>query len=311
MDWGNQFMKVWQILAILVIVSLVGVLFFLYKLTAYVAKPVYHTVADTAQYMKEQGFWRDYDAMKKEDWRISSYDGYILHATFIPAAEPGDRYVIISHGYTSNRMGSLKYMHLFHELGYNCLIYDNRSHGDNRRGICTMGKRESSDLLALIRYVYQRFGNDIYLGLHGESMGAALQILALREKPKLQFIVNDCGFARLMDVITHNAGKMLHLPKWICYPANVASLCYFGFSYTELNPVDALKENRVPICFMHGAEDDFIPFSHSEQMHAAAQGYSELHLFPGAEHALSIDSDEKRYAQIVCDFLEKIKEIKE
>lgn len=304
-------MKAWQILGILVIVSLVVVLFFLYRLAAYVAKPAYHTVADTAQFMKEQGFWRDYDTMKKEEWRIPSYDGYILHATFIPAEKPGDRYVIISHGYTINRMGSLKYMHLFHELGYNCLIYDNRSHGDNRRGVCTMGKRESSDLLALIRYVYQRFGDDIYLGLHGESMGAALQIMALREKPKLQFIVNDCGFARLMDVITHNVGKILHLPRWICYPANVVSLCYFGFSYTELNPVDALKENRVPICFMHGAEDDFIPCSHSEQMHAATQGYSELHLFPGAEHALSIDSDEERYARIVREFLEKIKEITE
>ena len=304
-------MKAWQILGILVIVSLVVVLFFLYRLAAYVAKPAYHTVADTAQFMKEQGFWRDYDTMKKEEWRIPSYDGYILHATFIPAEKPGARYVIISHGYTINRMGSLKYMHLFHKLGYNCLIYDNRSHGDNRRGVCTMGKRESSDLLALIRYVYQRFGDDIYLGLHGESMGAALQIMALREKPKLQFIVNDCGFARLMDVITHNVGKILHLPRWICYPANVASLCYFGFSYTELNPVDALKENRVPICFMHGAEDDFIPCSHSEQMHAATQGYSELHLFPGAEHALSIDSDEERYARIVREFLEKIKETTE
>ena len=307
-DWGESIMRVWQILGILLIVVLVVVLVFLYRLAAYVAKPVYHTVEDTSKLMKDQGFWRDYDAMKKEEWRISSYDGYIIHATYIPAAEPGDRYVIISHGYTGNRMGSLKYMHLFHELGYNCLIYDNRSHGDNRRGVCTMGKRESSDLLALIGYVYRRFGDDIYLGLHGESMGAALQIMALREKPRLQFIINDCGFARLMDVITHNAGKLLHLPRWICYPASLASLCYFGFSYAELNPIDVLKENRVPICFIHGAKDDFIPCSHSEQMCAATQGYSELHLFPEAEHAQSIDSDETLYAQVVRDFLQKIKE---
>lgn len=302
-------MKVWQILAVLIIVLLVGILVFLYRLTAYVARPVYHTVEDSTQLMKDHGFWREYDTMKKEEWRISSYDGYILHVTYIPAAEPTDQYVIISHGYTSNRMGSLKYMHLFREMGFNCLIYDNRSHGDNRRGVCTMGKRESYDLLALIRYVYHRFGDDIYLGLHGESMGAALQIMALREKPRLQFIINDCGFASLMDVITHNARALLHLPRWICYPASLASLCYFGFSYTELRPIDALKENRVPICFIHGAKDDFIPSSHSERMCAATQGYSELHLFPEAEHALSIDSDEVRYAQVIRDFLQKIKEL--
>lgn len=307
-DWGEINMKVWQILAVLLIVLLVGILVFLYRLTAYVAKPAYHTVADTAQYMKDQGFWRDYDTMDKEELKISSYDGYILHATYIPAAEPGDQYVIISHGYTSNRMGSLKYMHLFREMGYNCLIYDNRSHGDNRRGICTMGKRENGDLVAMIRYVHRRFGDDIYLGLHGESMGAALQIMALREKPRIQFIINDCGYARMMDVITYNARAILHLPRWICYPASLASLCYFGFSYTELNPIDALKDNQVPICFIHGAKDDFILCSHSEQMHAMTQGYSELHLFPEAKHALSIDSDEEHYAQVVHDFLQKIKE---
>ena len=297
-------MKMWQIVAILVIVLLAGVLIFLYKLAAFVAKPAYHSVADTKRLMKEQGYWRDYDELKKEEWRFSSYDGYILHATYIPAAEESRRYVIISHGYTCNRMGSLKYMHLFRGLGFNCLIYDNRSHGQNRRGICTMGKRESSDLLALIRHIYQRFGDDIFLGLHGESMGAALQLMALREKPKLQFIVNDCGFARLMDVITHNIGTTLHLPRWLCYPASVASLCYFGFSYSELNPIDALKENRVPICFIHGEKDDFIPSSHSRQMYEATKGYRELHLFPKAAHAQSIDSDEARYRQIVRDFLE-------
>lgn len=137
-------------------------------------------------------------------------------------------------------------------------------------------------------------------------MGAALQILALRGRPKVQFIINDCGFARLMDVITHNIGKTLHLPRWLCQPVSVASLCYFGFSYGELKPVDVLKDNEVPICFIHGEKDDFIPCSHSQEMYEATKGYRELHLFPEAEHAQSIDSNEALYTQIVRDFLEKI-----
>lgn len=298
-------MKEWQIAGLVLLGLLVVVMLFLYKLTAFVAKPRFFAVAETAERMKKQGFWRDYDTLEKEELRISSYDGYILHATYIPAAKPSDKHVIISHGYTSNRMGSLKYMNLFHELGYNCLIYDNRSHGDNRRGICTMGKKERGDLLALIRYVYHRFGDDIYLGLHGESMGAALQLMALKERPKLKFIVNDCGFARLIDVTTHNVGDMLHLPRWICYPANVASMCFFGFSYTELSPIDVLKDNEVPICFVHGEADTFIPCAHSEQMQAANKGYSELHLFPGAAHAESIDSDEAGYMRMLRAFLDK------
>lgn len=301
-------MKEWQIIGLVVLVLLIMIILFLYKLTAHVAKPHFHTVAETEAWVKRKGFWRDYDIMEKEELKISSYDGYILHATYIPAAEESGKHVIISHGYTSNRLGSLKYMHLFHELGYNCLIYDNRSHGDNRRGICTMGKKERGDLLTMIRYVYHRFGKDIYLGLHGESMGAALQIMALKEKPNVKFIINDCGFASLLDVTKQNVYDMFHLPKWTCCVASLASMCFFGFSYTELNPIDMLKDNEVPICFVHGAKDTFIPCTHSERMQAATKGYSELHLFPEAVHARSLDSDEAGYARMVREFLEKIKE---
>ena len=280
----------------------------LYYLAAYVAKPQVHTTEETIALTKKRGFWRGYDEMEKEELTISSYDGYILHATYIPAKQPGNRYVIISHGYTSNRFGSLKYMHLFHDMGYHCLIYDNRGHGENQRTICMMGKKEKNDLLSVISYVYGRFGDDIYLGLHGESLGSALQIMALEARPKLGFIVNDCGFAHLMDVTTHNVHDLFHLPKWVCYPASVVSKCVFGFSHTELNPIKTLKENTVPICFVHGAEDDFIPCVHSKQMQAATAGYSELHLFPGADHARSLDSDEAGYREMVRSFLEKVRE---
>lgn len=299
-------MKYWQMAALAVVAFVVIFVWFLYMLAAYVAKPRVQTTAEMTEWLKQKGFWRGYDAMEKEELVIPSWDGYRLHATYIPAEQQKRRYVIISHGYTSNRMGSLKYMHLFHELGYHCLIYDNRGHGDNGRAVCTMGKKEHRDLLAVVSYVYGRFGDDIYLGLHGESLGAALQLLALRGHPDVKFIVNDCGFARLFDVTTHNVHDMFHLPRWVCYPASAASRCFFGFSYTGLNPVEALKGNTVPICFVHGADDDFIPCTHAKQLEAATEGYSKLRLFEGAAHAQSIERDEAGYREMVRSFLEEI-----
>ncbi len=300
-------MSIWLIVLLAVLcVLLAGGALFSYKMAAYVAKPSYHATAETIADLKGRGLWRDFDELEKEELTISSYDGYILHATYIPAEVPGGKYVVISHGYTCNRMNSVKYVHLFRDMGYNCLVYDNRSHGDNRRGICTLGKRESGDLLQVIRYMYRRFGDDIYLGLHGESMGSALQILALKEKPDVRFVVNDCGFSRLMGVMKHKIRTDFGLPAWLCYPVELVSACFFGFTYTEVRPVDSLKDNQVPICFIHGAEDNFIPCSHSEEMHAATAGYSELHLFPDTDHAMSIESDEARYRQIVADFLEEV-----
>lgn len=288
-------------LLILVLLAVISCL-----LAAYVAKPRYTSLEKAKKIAEDGGFWREYDKMEKEETEIASYDGYRLKAFYVPAPENSGKYVIISHGYTYNRYGSLRYLHMFRSFGFNCLIYDNRGHGANPRTKCTMGVRESKDLLQVIDWMYDRFGDKITLGLHGESMGSGLQVMALKEKPRVKFVVNDCGYADLMGVLKHNIGSTLHLPKCFCYLASAACRVIFGYSFTGVRPIDSLGENTVPVCFMHGAADDFIPCSHSERMHRAMTAYSELHLFPGAAHGLSIDSDEEGYCRIVKEFLDKI-----
>lgn len=292
------------VILILVILAVLTVISCL--MAAYVAKPRYTSLEKAQKIAEDAGFWREYDKLEKEELEIASYDGYLLKAFYVPAPQKSDKYVIISHGYTYNRYGSLRYLHMFRSFGYNCLIYDNRGHGGNPRTKCTMGVRESRDLLQVIAKVHERFGPDIILGLHGESMGSALQIMALKEKPEVQFVVNDCGYADLMGVLTHNIRSALHMPRCFCYLASAACRLVFGYSFTGVRPIDSLKDNKVPICFMHGAADDFIPPSHSERMHQAMTAYSELHLFPGAAHGLSIDSDEEGYRRIVRAFLDKV-----
>ncbi len=291
------------VIVILVILAVLAVISCL--MAAYVARPRCTSLEEAKKIAEDAGFWRDYDRMEREELEIESYDGYRLKAFYVPAPQKSDKYVIISHGYTYNRYGSLRYLHMFRTFGYNCLIYDDRGHGANPRTKCTMGVRESRDLLVLIQWMHARFGDDIILGLHGESMGAALQIMALKEKPAVRFVVNDCGYADLMGVLTNNVST-LHMPKCFCYLASAACRLVFGYSFTKVRPIDSLSGNTIPICFMHGAADDFIPCDHSERMYRATTAYSELHLFPGAGHGHSIDSDEEGYRRIVGDFLDKV-----
>ena len=251
------------------------------------------------------GFQRDFDDYEKQSYTVTAPDGYLLNAEFIPAKEPSNRYMILSHGYSSNRLGSVKYLHMYRDFGCNCVIYDDRAHGENAETYCTLGLKESDDLLAVLKDTYRRFGSDIRVGLHGESMGSALTLLALGKKPNVKFAVIDCGFANLQDVIKGKLKKDFHLPAFFCYPGDLVCKLRFGYWSPEVRPIDVLKENEIPLCFMHGTADTFIPCSHSQQMHEANKGYSELHLFPGAEHARAIGSDEARYRSIVKKFIEK------
>ena len=242
-----------------------------------------------------------YDPLEKEDYTVSSYDDYILHVQLLRNAEETNRYIIISHGYTDNRFGALKYAKMYLDLGFNVIVYDLRGHGLNEETFCTYSVRERKDLAALIQDTRERYPQIQLLGLHGESLGAATSIAVLGEKIQVDFVVADCGFAEIVPVLK-GAIKGMRLPTFM---VDVASLCAkvrFGYAFSQMRPIDSLDENRAPILFMHGADDNFILPEHSERMKEKTQGYAELHLIPGADHAMSILTRPEEYAETVRKF---------
>ncbi len=185
---------------------------------------------------------------------------------------------------------------MYHAMGFNSIIYDTRGMGENREQAITLGLKESRDLIDLILDTRKRYGRDIVLGLHGESMGASFQIMALKYMPDISFMICDCGFAKLEDVLDIQIHKVLHLPKWMVKLGSLGSRIFYG----------TLKEGKVPICFCHGTADSFIPYHESEMMYEAYRGYKELHLFEGAEHVESLNSDPEKYYQMTADFIERV-----
>lgn len=290
---------------VLIIILIMAVVFFCI-LATYVVYPMRRTLEKTHGIEKKKGFLGDFDNYPAVGYTIPSFDGYVLHAQFIPAEENSDKYVILSHGYTYTRYGSVKYLNLFRRLGYHCIIYDVRGHGENVRAKCSLGLTESKDLMEVIADAYRRYGTDIFLGLHGESMGSGLQITALKYHPKVKFIVNDCGYAELVSVLRHKVKQDFHLPEWVVYPVSFMSRILYGYSFSQVRPIDSLAGNTIPICFVHGDSDRFIDCDHSRRMKEANPGCSELHIYPGADHACSYASDPERYFKMLSDFLKKV-----
>jgi len=287
------------IIAVLILALLMGLGFFLAKIP----------MTGRRQTLEEARAWQEehydlswYDPLEKTDYTVKSRDGYILHAQFLKNPGDTDRYILISHGYTDNRFGALKYAYMYLELGFNVIVYDLRGHGLNEPAICTYSIRESQDLLAMIQDSRERFRNMAILGIHGESLGAATSVAVLKEKPPVDFVVADCGFSDIVPVLK-GAMKGMHLPGFLVYLVSVCARIRYGYSFREMRPIESLRENHIPILFIHGAEDSFILPEHSERMKAATKGYAELHLIPGAGHAMSVLTDPKKYQAIVRGFL--------
>ena len=246
-----------------------------------------------------------YDPLEKTDYTVEAEDGYVLHVLFLRNPSPADRYVLISHGYTDNRFGALKYAKMYLDLGFNVIVYDLRGHGLNEPAFCTYSVRESRDLLALIRDSRQRWPEMSLFGLHGESLGAASSVAVLKEKPPVDFVVADCGFSDIVPVLKGGL-KQMRIPGFLADIASVCAKLRFGYSYREMRPIESLKGSTVPVLFIHGAEDLFIPPEHSRRMKEAAEGYAELRLIPGAGHAASVLTDPEAYREAVSAFLEYI-----
>ncbi len=146
------------------------------------------------------GTWKTLDDLPTEDWNVITRDGYLLHGTIIYSVPVSSghctlssqhctmssrtcfgisHWVIITHGWTNRRTETHKYVHMFHNLGFNCYIYDLRNHGVNKKSWTSMGPIESRDIIDIAAALRSRFGSDISIGLHGESLGSASSVLAL------------------------------------------------------------------------------------------------------------------------------------
>ena len=229
---------------------------------------------------------------------------YTLNVELIRNPEAADKYILLSHGYTDNRFGSLKYAKMYLDLGFNVIVYDLRGHGENEPTFCTYSARERKDLAFLIRDSIARY-QPVIFGIHGESLGAATSIACLEDKPQIDFVVADCGFSDISGVLKGGV-RSAHLPEAVVPLASVCAKIRYGYSYDMMRPIDSLTENEIPILFIHGEEDSFILPEHSERMQKETKGYSELHLIPGAAHAASILTAPAEYKGIVAAFLEHI-----
>ena len=246
-----------------------------------------------------------YNECEKTDYTVSGFEGYELHVQLLKSPVPSDDYVIISHGYTDNRMGALKYAGMYLDLGYNCVIWDLRGHGLNEKAFTTYGILEARDLVCLIEDTRNRYPGLRRLGLHGESLGAASTVTALKYRPEADFAVADCGFSDIENVL-RGAYRNYHVPGFFFDLADIGAKVRSGYALREMRPIDALDENRIPVLFIHGADDDFILPENSRRMYERAQGKKAFRLIEGAGHAESILTDPESYREYVKDFLRQI-----
>lgn len=243
--------------------------------------------------------------MNPEEFSVVSFDGLTLRGKFYEYS-PGAPIELMFHGYRGNAERDLcGGVQRCFALGRSTLIVDQRASGKSEGNVITFGVNESKDCLTWIDFMIKHFGDDVKIIITGISMGAATVMCATGyELPKNVIgALADCGYTSAKDIIKKVIRTEMNLPENLAYPFVKLGGRIFGrFNIDETSPIDAIKRCKVPIIFIHGESDDYVPCRMSQEVYDACNSKKAIVTFPGAGHGLSYLVDPEKYLNSLIDF---------
>ncbi len=249
-----------------------------------------------------------------------SRDGLILQGWFIPApgvaafslededwATGSKGTVVLGHGRFGSKDPDLKYVPWLREAGYNCLLFDFRSHGRSEGDYTSFGYHERKDLLGAIDLLKRKGINTV--GVLGFSLGAAVGIDTSAECEDILAVVADGAFVDLRRTLARGAQER-GFPSWLIRPLGPFILWLagrrVGADLTESEPLRHVHRIAPRALFViHGAEDPYISVDEATRLYDRAGEPKELWIAQGAGHRCVDEVYPDEYRERVVGFFDR------
>ena len=256
-------------------------------------------------FMEENRQW--FLSQPHEDVYIQS-EGLKLHGTYFPGKDP-KRAVICFHGYTSRGLNDYPSLARFYMgCGLGVLTVDERAHGDSEGIYIGFGCLDRLDAKKWMEYMAGRLGEDCELLLQGISMGAATVDMAvgLELPPQVKGAVSDCAFTSAKEVFTSVLKTTYHMPAFpLMDLSDRMAKKEAGYGLDECNARDEVKKAKIPMLFIHGSKDTFVPCSMVHELYEACAAPKDLLIIEGASHAEAYYKDRPAYEAAVRKLMER------
>jgi hypothetical protein len=128
--------------------------------------------------------------------------------------------------------------------------------------------------------------------------------LLLPENVKLT--VSDCGYSTAVGEFSEKLRAMNLPADLIIKGVNAVNKINLGFDFYKLRPVDSVKNAKIPMLFIHGTGDTFIPHSMCQEVYeACGSEVKEILYIEGADHAQSFPTDTETYSKKLDEMIDK------
>jgi fermentation-respiration switch protein FrsA (DUF1100 family) len=243
------------------------------------------------------------------DTFIVADDGSKLHALYVKSATESPNTALIIHGYTDNSIRMLMIGHLYsEEMGYNILLPDLRAHGKSDGDYIQMGWKDRLDILKWINVSKYIYGDTTHMVIHGISMGAATTMMVSGENlpENVKCFVEDCGYTSAWDEFAYKLKEMYGLPEFpILHATSWYAQMKVGWNFKEASALEQVKKCQLPMFFIHGDKDTYVPTWMVNKLYDAKPGDKELWIVPNVEHADAYWDCTDKYVTRTKNFVNK------
>lgn len=263
---------------------------------------------DTYPYLKP---WTDSlkQAEALKDTFIYSPDNVKLHAYYVAAAQPTAKTAVIVHGYTDNaiRMMMIGYMYN-KKLDFNILLPDLRNTGLSGGDAIQMGWLDRKDVMQWMETANTIYGDSTRMVVHGISMGAATTMMISGE-PQQEYVkcfVEDCGYTSVWNQFSKELKEQFNIPQFpLMYTASWLCQLEYGWGFKEASALKQVAKCHLPMFFIHGDKDDYVPTWMVYKLYEAKPEPKELWVVSEADHAHSYLFHTEEYTEKVKVFVDK------
>jgi len=245
----------------------------------------------------------------REDFVVRAPDGAMLRGWKIrPATLSGD-WVLLFHGISDNRTGTLGAADFLLRHGYSVVMMDARAHGKSGGDFSTYGWQERFDTVAITQALLAT-EHVRHLYALGVSLGAVIALDSAAVEPRIEAVAAEDSFSSLHEVAFDYAGLWISpwLGRTLFRPATFFALRRLSqtahFDPAEASPEKAVAQRAFPVLLICGTRDRQIPCRHDELIYRAARGPKQLWVVRGAGHAGAFGTAPREYEERVLKFFQ-------
>lgn len=241
-----------------------------------------------------------------ETVEITAHDGERLVGHW-HSCENAKRIIIAMHGWRSSWVTDFGLISEFlFQNDCHILFVEQRGQNNSGGNYMGFGLLERHDCLDWIRWVNQQGYDNMPIYLCGISMGASTVLMTAGfDLPEnVHGIIADCGYTSPNAIWKHVMENNLRLYYDDIQGEIAAEICRrkIQIGPKDYSCISAMAKCKVPVLFIHGTDDDFVPIEMTYENYKACIAPKRLFVVPGAGHGMSYFLNKEGYEQTVKQF---------